>query len=199
MRMQHNLGLAKINRYERGFTIVEAMIAVAVLSIVLGIAVPNFISLITTNKLIGDANSTLAALTLARSEAIKQNQSVLFCHSSDGESCSDAPETGWIGWLVRSSQDSLPIASGTFRSDLRVVSAEAISNSEFDGVANVIRFTPQGLARQGNANLPLNGDLSLCAQTEDALDNNRLIRISSGGRMRIVAFEGQTNCWVEDE
>ena len=83
-----------------GFTLIELMVTVAVLAIVLTVAVPSFANLVNGNRLTAQANDMLAGLILARTEAIKQNQSMLFCHSSDGETCSGAPAAGWQGWLV---------------------------------------------------------------------------------------------------
>ncbi|MDP4945780.1 MAG: GspH/FimT family pseudopilin, partial [Alishewanella sp.] len=87
-------------RRNAGFTLIELMITVVVLGIVATIAVPSFISLVQSNQLTGQINQLVGALSAARTEAIKMNQNVVFCHSSDGATCSDIDDGAWQGWLI---------------------------------------------------------------------------------------------------
>lgn len=177
-----------------GFTIIEIMVGVVVLGIVLSVAVPNFTRFIQTNNLIAEANSMLSGLNLARSEAIKQNTSTLFCHSSDGETCSSAPTTGWEGYIVRTINDAEPILSQRFNNTMTIKADVAIANSQFNGEGDVIRFSGFGLARAASDNNAMNGDLTICANGLDAEENARIVRINSGGRMQIVTVAGQMDC-----
>ena len=103
----------KVNRMT-GLTLVEVMIGVVVLGIVLAVAVPNFSSLIESNKLTNVSNAMLRGMSLARSEAIKQNTSTLFCHSVNGQTCASVGEAGWSGYLIRAIDDSTPIYAQQF-------------------------------------------------------------------------------------
>lgn len=182
-------------RWQRGFTLIELMVTVAVLAIVLTVAVPSFASLVNGNRLTAQANDILAGLILARTEAIKQNQSMIFCHSADGATCSAAPATGWQGWLVRGTIDATPIATGVMlSSNLTVLASSNVVSATFDSTTNAIRFSPQGLIRSGSANTALNGVLRVCLPSTQTDPNSRDIELRSGGRTRVVSNDVADSC-----
>ena len=61
---------------QTGFTIIELIVTLAMVAILAGFAVPALQDLIDNNRSTAQANNFLAALTLARSEAIKRRASV---------------------------------------------------------------------------------------------------------------------------
>ena len=67
---------SKILGLESGFTIVELMITVAVVGIFLVVAIPSYTDFIARNRVDVEVQEYRSILTLARSEAIKQNRSV---------------------------------------------------------------------------------------------------------------------------
>lgn len=85
-------------RYLRGFTIIELMLTLVVAAVILTLGVPSFQGLMERNQLTTNINRFISSLALARSEAIKRNQRVVLCPSSNGNSCSDADgyDDGWI-------------------------------------------------------------------------------------------------------
>src|SRR5438094_5676454 len=58
------------------FTIIELMTTMVILGILITIAIPSFNDLIVSTRVKGAASDIYAALTLARSEAIKRNLNV---------------------------------------------------------------------------------------------------------------------------
>lgn len=66
-----------------GITLIELMVTVAVLAIVVTIGIPSFQSLIRNNQVIGDNNTILSMIALARSEAIRGNQSIVLSMTQD--------------------------------------------------------------------------------------------------------------------
>lgn len=86
---------------DRGFTLVELMVAIVVLAILLAIGVPSFRDAALSSRLTGYANDLVASSQLARSEAIKRNSAVLLCASKSGTACGIDADTGWeAGWIV---------------------------------------------------------------------------------------------------
>lgn len=82
-----------------GFTLLELMITISILAILLGIAVPSFMSTIRSNQISATSNDLVAALNLARSEASKRGNTISICASSNGTNCTGAADWN-IGWLV---------------------------------------------------------------------------------------------------
>ncbi len=84
---------------QRGFTLVELMVTLALAAVLLMLAIPSF-----TNQLRGwQRDSATKAFTahvqLARSEAIKTSRRVVMCSSANGAACANSNE--WrSGWLV---------------------------------------------------------------------------------------------------
>ena len=60
----------------RGFTLVEMMVTIAILAILIAIATPSFTRMIQDSRVTTQANDLLLAMTLARSEAIKRAEDV---------------------------------------------------------------------------------------------------------------------------
>ena len=86
-----------------GFTLVELMIGLLVLSVLLAIGAPAFINLIKDNRLLSEVYALRASLNRARSEALAQRTFVIVCRSSDLSAC----DTGnWnAGYIAFTDED----------------------------------------------------------------------------------------------
>ena len=84
----------------RGLTLIELMIALAILCIAAMASAPDLRQLIHGNRLRVEAARLITAVSLARNEAIARNQPVSLCPSpmaASGEtSCSGSYADGWI-------------------------------------------------------------------------------------------------------
>lgn len=86
-----------------GFSLVELLITLAIMSILLAAATPAFVSMVREDRLASEINLLLADIHLARLEAINRNQDVVLCRSADGRHCepSSTMHADWsIGWIV---------------------------------------------------------------------------------------------------
>ncbi len=68
----------KFRQNQRGFTLIEIMVALAVLTILLAIAVPSFQAMIKNSQIRNAAESVSNGLAKARAEAINRNTTVAF-------------------------------------------------------------------------------------------------------------------------
>lgn len=93
------LGVGPRPSSQLGFTLIEAMVVVAVFVILTLIAVPSFRNLLLDNRRTALANDLVSTIAIARSEAARRGQTVRVCASSNGSSCLGS--TNWnTGWIV---------------------------------------------------------------------------------------------------
>lgn len=159
----------------RGFTLVELLVTVAVLSILLAVAVPSFQSFLANNRMASQANDLITALNLARSEAIRRSANVTVCASSTGTTCTG----GWAqGWIVRD-------AGGT---PIRVQRALGGSSTLTGGtdVASTITYTSSGRTTIATGATSTSTTLTLCPPASSGAQG-RAIQIERTGRVRVTA------------
>lgn len=83
----------------RGFSLVELMITIAVLAVVIAIAFPNFQGTLRSNRLATATNELMASIALARSEAIRHPNGAGVCPSATGDACGGDWSEGWLVWI----------------------------------------------------------------------------------------------------
>jgi type IV fimbrial biogenesis protein FimT len=119
---------------EGGFTLLESLVALTVAAVILGLAAPNFVSVIQNNRAATQTNEVVTALNLARNEAVRRSAVILVCSSSTGASCDG--DTDWSnGWIVR-----------TLGGELIRVWPEALQRGSVAGDVSEVRFEPRGTA-----------------------------------------------------
>lgn len=80
-----------------GFTLIELMVAVSLLALLLALGGPSFNFLFRNVNLTAQANQFVAAVQLARSEAIRRNRSVTLSALADNQA--QHWEAGWLVWV----------------------------------------------------------------------------------------------------
>ncbi len=85
----------------RGFTLIEMLVVMTISAILVAMAIPSFQGIVRSSRISGAANSFIAAVDLARSEAIRRATVVTVCRSTNPEAvnanCSDAAGNGFAG------------------------------------------------------------------------------------------------------
>ena len=80
-----------VRRKSRGFTLIEMMTVITIMTLLVAIAVPNMRSLIANQRAQSAAYDLISDLALARSEAVKRNKDVAL-----------SPSSGWTeGWTIK--------------------------------------------------------------------------------------------------
>jgi len=96
---------------QRGFTLIEVMVVIAIIVIVTGIAGPSFRQLIAQQRVKSAASALIESLWVARSEALKRNADVSFTFTSASAGWSILDPSDSSKTLV--SQEGFPSISST--------------------------------------------------------------------------------------
>jgi len=154
------------NAGQRGFTLMELMVAIAVLAVLLLVAVPSFREAGLPSQLRAIANNMVAATQIARSEAIKRNATVTLCVSSDGKTCGAG---NWQqGWIVMTSGTVLHSEPAT-AFGYRVTPA---------GGSAALTFDSTGLGATSDS-------FTVCRGTPDSGSQERVVTITATGRTSV--------------
>src|SRR5947209_19150171 len=89
---------ARIRRTVLGATLLELLVAMALLGALLRLSMPVYASWMAELEQRGAAEALVDALQRARSEAIKRSERVTVCRTLDRKSCASAGpwEVGWL-------------------------------------------------------------------------------------------------------
>ena len=86
--------------YSKGFTLLELIVTIAMISIVAAVGIPSYRGIMITNELADTVNNMRMSMKLARSEAITRGVSTIMCSSTDASSCSLVDGDWNKGWIV---------------------------------------------------------------------------------------------------
>jgi type IV fimbrial biogenesis protein FimT len=161
-----------------GFTLLEVMVATAVLALVVALGAPAFDGLMTRARTANAAHLVTASFAQARMEAIRRNRTVTVCPTRDGRTC--RRDLDWSeGWLlfVGASADAHPIVPIAVVQERKSLILKATSGRP------LIRFRPDGQAEGSNVTL------RICDR-----DGRQLLAevvLSNSGRTRTARPDGR--------
>lgn len=181
-------------RHERGFTLIELLVTIAVMAIIMGLAVPSFMSTMAGARLTAAANELLAAIQHTRSEAIRRGVRVTLCKAGSATNqCDTTAATQWgDGWMnftdpVAQTPPQVDAASSILvRGGGHLAPDIVIAGGSGSATALYVSFTPDGASKLMNGGL-LAGTIRVCS-TSSSLDNDHRARdivINSTGRATI--------------
>lgn len=127
----------------RGVTLVELIVALAIAAILMAIALPSFQGTLRSSRVAGATNQFIAAVVLARSEAIKNTRGAGVCASANGSTCQAGTDWG-VGLMVWADVNG----NGTFQPGtdtvLRFLQGNPRVTVTGPAAVDAIRFDPRG-------------------------------------------------------
>ncbi len=167
---------------QRGFNLLELLIAIGILGVVTAIAVPSFQNISINSSLSTETNDLVGSLRHARSEAAKRGLNVTVCSANaDYTACSG--DADWsTGWLIVDDAANVIRVREALDSDTATEMAIA-------GATGAIVFNRNGFSSSART-------IKLCGR-DDAAQRARGVIISVDGRVRL-ATDTDNNSIVED-
>ncbi len=126
----------------RGFTIVEMMIAIAIMAIITALALPGLGAFFARNDLAGATNEIISGINQARSEAVARSNTVAICPTNDGAGCDNGDwESGWIVFVDENVNGNLNVGEDI----IAVSNSGVVAGVTIDGFNAGLSFGPTGL------------------------------------------------------
>jgi type IV fimbrial biogenesis protein FimT len=179
---------------QRGVTLIELMIGIAIVSILMTLAIPAFNTFLRNTKIKNAAETTIQGLNLARAEAVRRNASIRFQFVSDLTSgC--ALSTSSLAWVVSVSDptgacDSTP-GGGTAPQIVQAKSSSEGTDNVTVATTGGSTVTFNGLGRVAAGSISqidfANPSGGACVHVDTTSGTMRCLRIlvTTGGSLKI--------------
>jgi prepilin-type N-terminal cleavage/methylation domain-containing protein len=182
--------------HAEGVTLIELMVTLAVISILLAVGIPAIGNLIATNRMSAAVNDLVSTLHLARSEALKNAESVSVCASTNW--ASDAPSCDGTdlaaGWIVF-------VDNVIDNNDVDAGETVVLKHAQLHDGIQLTAPPTVSFSASGSLENPLLGDVDfLFCDKRGNLDTGggvaagRWVQISQMGRPRVFSNVDQVDC-----
>lgn len=167
---------------QQAFSLIEAIVTLAILGTLIGIAIPSLSSTIQSSQQTTQVNQMVSALNYARTKAITSRRMVSLC--AGNTSCSNS--TRWQEQILIFSdgnRDGLLNQSDTLLSMVSLAENYSWNWSNFRNQKHM-SYKPDGTTHS------LNGTFTLCLQD----DPTRAVAINASGRARLATPKKANAC-----
>lgn len=173
--------LARRKEGERGFTLIELMVAVMVAAVLLAIAVPSFRSIMVSSRLNTSVNDLIASLNTARMEAIKTNSGVLFCSNSASTNTNTTdPKDAALGSKCGTDTGAVIATIGSTPTVVRAGPALTTGAIQVSGNVQALHYGGDGLARAVGQSTLYGGTVAKICSSLLTSNNIRTVTMTGG-------------------
>jgi type IV fimbrial biogenesis protein FimT len=174
---------------QEGFTLLECLVAVAIMAILTVLAVPGFRDLLVRRSVLVTADALVSDLRFARAEAIKRGTQVSMCRSANGSACSATGNwvDGWIVFVDRRTKGVVDTGDEVLRVQSRQPQLESIASDNPGTDKASFNFLPMGMSG------PATQTFKLTPVAPAPSNSLRVVCVSSQGRPRL-APAGASSC-----
>lgn len=162
-------------KYKSGFTIVELMVSIAIISILIAIALPNFSDFMIRTRVDNEISELHRLLLTARNTAINSEQNVTICPLGTGSTC-DGNWQNELSVFVDADSDGV-LDNG----EALVKTKDAIDSGD------KLQFSVNGLTYMPNGRLLVAAANRFNYCPKDNQDLSRGIEVSSSGRFNTTS------------
>jgi type IV fimbrial biogenesis protein FimT len=163
----------------RGFTLVELLVAAAIVATLLAAGTPAFYEWLGAYELANQAKHLAETMTRARTEAIRTNHRVSVCKSPDQRQCADGGswEQGFVVFVDENGNGRVDAGERILEIDGR--SARGITITANRPVDDYVSYTSLGSARMLSGALQM-GTFTLCRRGQRQMH----VVLANSGRVR---------------
>ena len=163
---------------QRGLSLIELIVTMAIAAIVLGVGVPTFGNVVADNSMASNANRFVASINLARSAAIRYQRPATICASSSYNATTPTCSSGtdWSdGWIVYVDKDrDGAVDADEVQSVFEPMDDDVTFSS---GAVNGFTYDARGFVDNGD-------NLTLCDNRTGEM--GRQVRVNAAGRVSVV-------------
>ena len=174
----------------RGFTLLEALIAMGIVAILAAVGIPSFQNMSVGRIVRGQVDDLAGSIRLARTEALKRGIPVTICRSSAPEAVSPTCAAGadWSsGWIVFADRNARGVVDAN-DTVIRVQPTYTNSGGITRTGTQAITFLPAGIAPGADGNFMLRPKLPTTSSSY--IPQSRRVCVTNTGTTRLIKGEG---------
>lgn len=166
------------------------MVTITVSAILVAVAVPTYRGLIISNRLTTATNEFVAAINIAKIEAIRRNRPTQFCTNSAVSNGDDPFKTA-----CGSTAGAVFVLESDGSTTTKLYEAPKVPTDISLSLTGALRFGGQGLAQMVNGTVPLySGLVADLSTTKISNSNRRCIYMTTGGAISTCSLTSLNGC-----